>query len=82
MTHLQEEQIEDVGETPDLPAYHPVAACDPHPKLDCGLDLGDTAGADAGGALLQLDGAECEESMEPTSRDQQALSSFETRYVQ
>ena len=58
VTHLQQQQVGDIGGTLDLPARQSVAACDARSKFDCSLKLGNAADADAGDELLQLDGAE------------------------
>jgi hypothetical protein len=65
----------------DLPSRHAVAARDAHPKLDCGLELGGAADADAHYQLLQLDRAECEQTMQPAGRDPQPLSSLQAGHA-
>jgi len=51
MAHLQHEQIDNIGRTPDLPPHALVAHQHALPKLDRGFELRSAGNADAGRAV-------------------------------
>ena len=80
VTHIEHQEIGNIGGALDLPATHEIALDHTLAKLNRGFQLGSPAYTDTGNQPLQFGSADGVEAAQPAGGDQQPLGGLQARH--